>query len=164
MKQVFRLKAEGDKKLKFLRLTTIGEDREMAIANGTNGNLQASGTNMMDAATRKAGQRLADKEALAAKKVAKEFETLFVGMMLKSMRETVGKEKLTDGGHGEEVYRSLLDQEYARSLTEHGGVGLTAIMERQLGKTSYEGGLNKGMNSHGTINQNAKTEVNYENR
>ena len=38
---------------------------------------------------------------------AVEFQLLFVEMMLKSMRETVSQDKLTGGGHGEEVYGSL---------------------------------------------------------
>lgn len=75
---------------------------------------------------------IAGKEAAAAKKVAHEFEALFVGMMLKSMRETVGKDELTSGGHGEETYCSLLDQEYANAIAGHGGIGLAGIIERQL--------------------------------
>jgi len=131
----------------------------MNIISAVNGNVSGNGTNMVGAAT---GQRSAGKEAVAAKKVAKEFEALFVGMMLKSMRETVGKDKLTNGGHGEDIYRSLLDQEYAKSLTEHGGVGLATMLERQLGKPAPDGAAK--VNNHDTTTQSAKTEVSYENR
>ena len=65
-------------------------------------------------------------------KVAREFESLFIGMMLKSMRATVGKDTLTGGGHGEEVYRSLLDQEYATAMSSGGGLGLRKTIEEQL--------------------------------
>jgi peptidoglycan hydrolase FlgJ len=137
----------------------------MEITNRANGNVPVNGANMMDAAaTGKAGRKTSDRETLAARKVAKEFETLFVGMMLKSMRETVGKDKLTDGGHGEEIYRSLLDQEYAKSMTENGGVGLSAMLERQLVKPTPDSALNQGNTNHDTTIQNAKTEVDYENR
>ena len=67
-----------------------------------------------------------------AKKVAQDFEAMFVGMMLKSMRETVGKDKLTGGGHGEETFRSLLDQEYATTAARSGGIGLAATIEKEL--------------------------------
>lgn len=77
-------------------------------------------------------QQSADRETVAAKKAAREFEALFVGMMLKSMRATVGKDPLTGGGQGEEVYRSLLDQEYANSVVKSGGLGLAGIIEKQL--------------------------------
>jgi flagellar protein FlgJ len=136
----------------------------MEITNRANGSVPVNGMNMMDAAAGKTGRSPADRETLAAKKVAKEFETLFVGMMLKSMRETVGKDKLTDGGHGEEIYRSLLDQEYAKALTENGGVGLSAMLERQLVKPTPDNALNQGNTNHDTTIQSAKTEVNYENR
>lgn len=75
---------------------------------------------------------IASKEAAAARKVGREFESMFVGMMLKSMRETVGKEGMTGGGHGEETYRGLLDQEYANAIAGHGGIGLAGIIEQQL--------------------------------
>ena len=68
----------------------------------------------------------------AAKKVAQEFESMFVAMMLKSMRETVGKDDLTGGGRGEETFRSLLDQEYATAAVRSGGIGLAKSIEREL--------------------------------
>ncbi|WP_243370235.1 rod-binding protein [Geotalea sp. SG265] len=80
----------------------------------------------------KLGQQSAEKKNINAAKVAKEFESLFVGMMLKSMRETVGGDTLTGGGHGEDVYRSLLDQEYAKAVAENGSLGLARIIEKQL--------------------------------
>jgi peptidoglycan hydrolase FlgJ len=78
-----------------------------------------------------AGQS-ADKERMAARKAAKEFESLFVGMMLKSMRETLGKDMLAGKGQSEDIYRSLLDQEYAKSIADQGGLGLAKSIEKQL--------------------------------
>lgn len=66
------------------------------------------------------------------KKVAREFEAMFVSMMLKSMRETVPKNPLTSGGRGEEVFSSLLDQEYATAAVQGGGIGLAQTLEREL--------------------------------
>ena len=67
----------------------------------------------------------------ALKKTSQDFEALFIGMMLKSMRSTVGKDSLT-GGHGEEVYRSMLDQEYAQEAARSGTLGLGRGLEEQL--------------------------------
>ncbi len=80
----------------------------------------------------KAGGAGADKEKAAARKAAREFEGLLVGMMLKSMRETVGKDMLAGKGQSEEIYRSLLDQEYAKAVVEQGGLGLAKVIEQQL--------------------------------
>jgi len=76
---------------------------------------------------------LSDKQRLQAKKVSQDFEAMVVAMMLKSMRETVGKDKLTGGGHGEDVYRSMLDQEYAAvSVKRGGGMGLAKMIEKDI--------------------------------
>lgn len=68
------------------------------------------------------------------RKVARDFEAMFVAMMLKSMRETVGKDTLTGGGKGEETFRSLLDQEYANAAVQGGGIGLAKTIERELSR------------------------------
>lgn len=76
---------------------------------------------------------LTEKQRQQAKKVSQDFEALFVGMMMKSMRETVGKDKLTGGGHGDDVYRSMLDQEYAAaSVKRGGGLGIAKIIEKDI--------------------------------
>jgi flagellar protein FlgJ len=76
---------------------------------------------------------LSEKQRLQAKKISQDFEALVVGMMLKSMRETVGKDKLTGGGHGEDVYKSMLDQEYAAiSVKRGGGMGLAKMIEKDI--------------------------------
>ena len=79
------------------------------------------------------GTGLSDKQRLQAKKVSQDFEALIVGMMMKSMRATVGQDKLTGGGHGEEVYRSMLDQQYADAAVKRGGgLGLAKIIEKDI--------------------------------
>ncbi len=88
---------------------------------------------LLQRATSNSGAGLTEKQRQQAKKVSQDFEALFVGMMMKSMRATVGKDKLTNGGHGEEVYRSMLDQEYAAaSVKRGGGLGLAKVIEKDI--------------------------------
>jgi flagellar protein FlgJ len=76
---------------------------------------------------------VSEKQRQQAKKVSQDFEGLLVGMMMKSMRATVGKDTLTGGGHGEEVYRSMLDQQYAdASVKRGGGLGLAKMIEKDI--------------------------------
>ena len=75
---------------------------------------------------------LSEKQRNQAKKVSQEFEGIFVGMMMKSMRSTVPEDKLLGGGHGEEVFRSLLDQEYANASVKRGGLGLAKQIEKEI--------------------------------
>jgi len=104
----------------------------------------------------------------AIHKTAVEFQSLFVEMMLKSMRDTVNQDKLTGGGHGEEVYGSLLDREYAAAVSRRGGFGLAEIIERQL--LAQEGGGDKvikgsiGIPSDEKTTKTSKIEVSHENQ
>lgn len=136
----------------------------MELKSGAIETLQNAGSFRADAFVKSSKQPASGKEEMAAKKVAREFEALFVGMMLKSMRETVGKDPITDGGHGEEVYRSLLDQEYARIITEHGGIGLASMLEKQLIPPVQNSGESRSGASHDKRNAIDTTGVKYENR
>jgi len=78
------------------------------------------------------GAGLTEKQRQQAKKAAQDFEGLFISMMVKSMRETVGKDELTGGGRGEEIYRSLLDQEYVAAAVKRGGFGLAKLIEKDI--------------------------------
>jgi len=77
-------------------------------------------------------QTLSKREQEAIRKVAREFEALMINEMLKSMRATVNRDTLMDGKNGEEIYRSMLDQEYAQALANQGGVGLSRLIEQEL--------------------------------
>ena len=88
---------------------------------------------LLQRAASSGGAGLTEKQRLQARKVSQDFEALFVGMMMKSMRATVGVDKLTGGGHGDEVYRSMLDQEYAAaSVKRGGGLGIAKIIEKDI--------------------------------
>jgi peptidoglycan hydrolase FlgJ len=69
-------------------------------------------------------------QALAA--VAKQFEAVFLQMVLKSMREATPTSGLTDNDQTR-MYQSLLDQQLAQNLAQQGGAGLAQALVRQLG-------------------------------
>jgi murein DD-endopeptidase MepM/ murein hydrolase activator NlpD len=74
------------------------------------------------------------------KKACKEFESVLTNELLKSMRRTVQKCDLFHGGHGEEIYESLLDQELSKRMAGSGPQSLSNILYRQLRK----GGASEG--------------------
>jgi len=71
-----------------------------------------------------------DKAAL--KEAAKQFESLFMRELIKSMREATQKSGLMDG-EGADLGTDLLDQQFAVQLSGLPG-GLSEAIERQLGK------------------------------
>jgi peptidoglycan hydrolase FlgJ len=69
----------------------------------------------------------------AIKAVAKEFEAIFMQMMLKSMRDASLGEGLLDSDQGK-FYQEMFDKQIATSLSRSQGLGLADVMVRQLSK------------------------------
>ncbi len=71
-------------------------------------------------------------EALVA--VAKQFESIFVNMMLKSMRDTNAVFEEDNFMHSSEsnFYRDMMDNQLGVSLSEGRGIGLADVLVRQL--------------------------------
>ena len=67
-------------------------------------------------------------------KVANQFESLFVQMMLKSMREaSKPTESGLFGSDQMDMYQDMFDQQVSLELSGQGGIGLADILVRQLG-------------------------------
>ncbi len=67
----------------------------------------------------------------AVREAARQFEALFMQELMKSMRATTQDSGLMDGGAGEDMATSMLDQQYAGQLTGLRG-GLADAIARQL--------------------------------
>ncbi len=67
----------------------------------------------------------------AIQDVAKQFESVFVGMMLKSMRQAKLAEGILDNDQTE-FYRDMYDQQLALHLSGEQGMGLAEVIARQL--------------------------------
>ncbi len=68
----------------------------------------------------------------ASKEVAKQFESIFIQIMLKSMRDTVPEGGLFDSSQMT-MYQEMYDQQIALDMSHRGGIGLAEMIERQLG-------------------------------
>lgn len=71
----------------------------------------------------------------ALKAAAKQFEAIFLNMMLKQMRESSFGDPLFDSS-ASETYRSMFDQQLSLNLSESGSLGIAKLIERQLGVKS----------------------------
>lgn len=68
----------------------------------------------------------------AANKAAQQFEGVFVSEFLGSMFEGISTDGPFGGGQGEEMFRSLLMDQYGKSIAARGGFGLAPAIARQL--------------------------------
>jgi Rod binding domain-containing protein len=75
---------------------------------------------------------LATANATAAGKAATEFESVFISQFLGSMFSGISTDGPTGGGEGEEMFRSLMIDQYGKSIEQRGGFGLASAVQRQL--------------------------------
>lgn len=68
----------------------------------------------------------------SAMKAAKEFEASFLTAMLEQMFTGLEAEAPFGGGHSEKVYRSMMVNEYAKSISASGGIGLADHVYREI--------------------------------
>jgi len=68
----------------------------------------------------------------ALKETAKQFEAIFLNMMLKQMRESSFGDPLFDSDAGNS-YRAMFDQQLALNLSDKGSLGIAKLIENQLG-------------------------------
>lgn len=70
----------------------------------------------------------------ALKAAAQQFETVFLNMMLKSMREATPQDGMFDTEQTK-MFTGMLDQQLAQNISSGPGVGLADVMVRQLSRT-----------------------------
>lgn len=75
------------------------------------------------------------------RKVAEDFEAVFIGQMLQPLFQNMGAEEPFGGGESAKMWRSMQVEEYGKAITKSGGVGitdavLTEMIKLQEGQSS----------------------------
>ena len=98
------------------------------------------------------------------KQAAKDFEAIFVQQMLEAMDKTVDRENsILSGGNSEQYFRSMLNEEIAKSMTNRlggSGFGLAESIYRQMAgqlKPQADAGTLSGPAALNTNNVNGST-------
>src|SRR5262249_56915191 len=84
----------------------------------------------------------------ATQKVAKQFEGVLISQMLNSMFEGVKTDGMFGGGEGEEMFRSMMVDEYGKQMARQGGLGLADHVTRELLKRQGPARTRKGRASN----------------
>jgi flagellar protein FlgJ len=75
---------------------------------------------------------MASPNAIKDAKAAKEYEGVFISQFLGSMFSGISTDGPTGGGQGEEMFRSLMIDQYGKAVEQRGGFGLAKAMQAQL--------------------------------
>ena len=89
----------------------------------------------------------------ATDEVAEQFESMFIQMMLKSMRDALPKDGLFSS-NDMDTYTEMADQQIAVNMAKSGGIGLADVIARQL---QPDVGMNENRQA-GVAKQYATTE------
>ena len=73
-----------------------------------------------------------DAQQARMRQTAEEFEAVFLNEMLAPMFEGLSTDGLGGGGVGEEMFRPMLIDRYAQSLTHAGGIGIADQIMREF--------------------------------
>ncbi len=80
-----------------------------------------------------ANGNLSPQEQAKLKDTAQEFEAMFLADMLNRMSEGVEVNDMFGGGKGEEMFRSMLNQEYGKIASKSGsGIGLASSIQKAM--------------------------------
>ncbi|HVM33112.1 MAG TPA: rod-binding protein [bacterium] len=70
------------------------------------------------------------------KKVSQNFESIFMRMMFKEMRDSVQKSDLFGDSHAMDLFQSMSDDRLSDTLSAAGGIGLGNMIYQQLEKAT----------------------------
>jgi flagellar protein FlgJ len=66
------------------------------------------------------------------KKVSQEFESIFIGYMMKEMRKTVPDDPLMGNSPAKDIFDGMHDDAVSKELSKAGGIGLSTMIYKQL--------------------------------
>ncbi len=96
----------------------------MTDINNASGNFQVQLQNTQGAKT----PQTPDK----ARAAAEEFEAFFLSQFLNSMSAGVETDGMFGGGESEKIFQSMMNDEYAKSMSRQGGVGIADAVYREM--------------------------------
>lgn len=96
--------------------------------------MDASIQNMMSLAQQKtlASAPRPTLDQARADKASKDYEQVFISQFLGSMFSGIATDGVTGGGEGEQMFRSLMIDQYAKGIEGQGGFGIASRMKAEL--------------------------------
>jgi len=105
-------------------------------------------TNMVSSSVAAAKTHLSEAEKLRLQKAAKDFEALFIGYMLKSMKSTVPESDYLGDGFGGDIMGSMFDTELAGQISKGSPLGIAEKMYQKLTGESLKKAATNGAASY----------------
>lgn len=85
-----------------------------------------------------ASQHHAETNEADLEQASRQFESLLLNFMIREMRATVPESSLLPTSMAQDMFTSMLDEKYADSMAENGGIGLHRLLIEQLEDVTSE--------------------------
>ncbi|WP_373086660.1 rod-binding protein [Sneathiella sp.] len=66
------------------------------------------------------------------KETAAQFEAFFLSQVLNSMSSGLATDKTFGGGESEKMFRSMLNDEYSKTMSQHNSIGIADAVYREM--------------------------------
>lgn len=83
------------------------------------------------------------KDEKKLKDACRQFESVFMNMMMKSMRSTIHEDGIIQKSHAREIFEGMLDEKVADEAVKGQGMGLAQQMYKQLSKNINMNNMDK---------------------
>ncbi|HWL09051.1 MAG TPA: rod-binding protein [Planctomicrobium sp.] len=77
-------------------------------------------------------ERITESQEAKPVEMAKQFESLFVSMLIKEMRQSSGSEEGMFPGDSSDTYGGIFDMYMGQHIAEGGGIGLSEMIARSV--------------------------------
>jgi flagellar protein FlgJ len=96
------------------------------------GTIDQSVSNVGAARAAQASSRSFQGNGDKASEAAKDFEAVFLSQMLTHMFDGVETNEMFGGGHAEQIYKSMMIEEYGKLISANGGIGLSNAVKAEM--------------------------------
>ena len=123
-------------------LSQIGNAQDVFLA-GLQSQAASNALAAQKMAKSESGSQSGNQNMERVREAAKEFEAFFVSQMMEQMMSGLEADPMFGGGQGEEVWRSMLTQEYGKEVSKSGRLGIadhvmTAMLRAQEERTAEQ--------------------------
>ncbi|MBN2050700.1 MAG: rod-binding protein [Spirochaetales bacterium] len=84
------------------------------------------------AETAKKAERMAVQDREKLMEACRQFESIFIKQMLNSMKKTVSKSGMLNGGLSEEIFEDMLYDQYAEKMSKTANFGIADMLYKQF--------------------------------
>jgi Rod binding domain-containing protein len=71
-------------------------------------------------------------DPMSSRRIAEDFEAVFIGQMLQPMFRSMEAEAPFGGGHAEQIWQSLMVDEIGKAISAQGGIGLADHVQFEI--------------------------------